>query len=350
MASGDDIEAGRTTTGYSTTFLIAEIPELGSRTGFNGDAVLHVRSQSLPLLEPRTAVNGIVAAGHRGGRGITGFGGVPGGTGVVALGAEGGGASPGGTTTAGIGVLATGGRATGPRPTATDLTLHGPGVVASAFGSVQRMTLAETAHVGVFGQGGDQISDTRNVGGATFTVGPFAAGFGIVGRGGVSRTNGGQPNQPLVTTNDVSGTGVVGVAGGVEIPSPVNAVAAGVMGISDRGRGVEGTSRTGSGVLGTSETRVGVEGLSETGVGVVGRSRGERGGLFSSAKRAQLQLVPAEKNPRKLGDPPDLKGEIGDLLVTFVRDVEAVGNLTVAELWFCNIVQANGSTNWVKLA
>ena len=89
MASGDDIEAGRTTTGYSTTFLIAEIPELGSRTGFNGDAVLHVRSQGLPLLEPRTAVNGIVAAGHRGGRGITGFGGVPGGTGVVALGAEG---------------------------------------------------------------------------------------------------------------------------------------------------------------------------------------------------------------------------------------------------------------------
>jgi len=312
MSSGDDIEAGRMTAAQSTTVIAGQIPTDGG-AGFNGSFVLHVGADENEF-SPLSALSGILGAGFKGGAGVTGQGGAAGGTGVIARGAEG-----SVDTNPGVGLEATGGRSTGSKPTETDRSPAAPGVIGTAFASSQPLSVTETGNVGVFGQGGDRIEDTRNLGGANFIVGPDFAGAGVVGRGGVNNSNNGVPNGPVQLVSGGS-AGVVGISGGTKTPAPDVYPDIGVFGVSDRGAGLSGVSNSG------------------------------RGAVLQSEKIAQLGLTPSLKSPAALDSAPNAGGRPGDILVTLVKNVEALGNADVAELWFCKAIAADGSTQWVKLA
>jgi hypothetical protein len=337
MSGGDDIQAGRWNTAETTTVLAGGRPtNLGA--DFNGTAVLRVVSET-GAIHPNGRLDAIVGVGFSGGTGLTGFG-AGGGNGVLGLGSAG-----GGTFLAAAGIVATGGLSTSGTPTTANRSPHGAGLVATAGSSVQPTIPSETGNVGVFGQGGDQVDETKNVGGSNFIVGPGFAGAGVVGRGGVKTTNNpdptipDEPNGPLTTAADGGSAGIVGIAGGTKTPTPGEFVNIGVFGTSDSGAGVRGHSKEGTGVVGASSQ----------GVGVFGSSVDDRAAVFHSFNLAQLNLKPLVKVPANLDLAPQVRGRPGDLLVTIVPDVEAQGNVDIAELWFCNLVNQGGVTNWVKL-
>lgn len=340
MSSGDDIEAGRWNTAQATTVLAGGRPmDLGA--GFDGTAVLRVVSET-GAIHPNGRLDAIVGVGFSGGTGLTGFG-AGGGNGVLGLGSAG-----DGTFLAASGIVATGGLSTSGTPTTDDRTPHGAGLVATAGSSVQQTPLnipGDTGNVGVFGQGGDQVDETKNVGGSNFIVGPGFAGAGVVGRGGVRTTNNSdpsipvQPNGPLTTVVGGGSAGIVGIAGGTKTPKPVEFVNVGVFGTSDSGAGVRGSSNQNAGLVGASNK----------GAGVVGSSVDDRAAVLTSFKLAQLNLTPLLKVPANLDVAPQVQGRLGDLLATKVLHVETHGNVDIAELWFCNSVDQSGVTNWVRL-
>jgi hypothetical protein len=149
--------------------------------------------------------------------------------------------------------------------------------------------------VGVYGQGADSTT-TMELG---VTSGPPGPGVGVVGRGGVA-----------VAPDTGIGGGVVGLAGGIAIPSANTTDGVGVF-----GQGGLGVSGIGSvvGVTGVSPTSTGVLGSTATGTGVSGAAtKTGRGGMFSSGESAQLQLVPhsikVNKPDSKLSTPTELMG------------------------------------------
>lgn len=346
MGSGDDIRAGRATSAESTTFLTGAIPsELD--VDFNGDFFMEVG----PLggaLSPRHEHSGIRGSGSNaqpptgtvGGTGVQGIGGAggtgvqgtggAGGTGVDATGGDGltgnGGAgltvsggegrqSGGGSIfRPGEGIVARGGGFSVSEPTSgSSRTPNGPGLVAAAG---QSTTPAQTGNVGIFGQGGNEISKTVKVLGGTVVLGPDSAGAGVVGRGGKRMSDSGIPDNPLVAIPG-GGSGVLGIAGDTDLPVPSNGI------------GVLGVSRSGPGVAGSSGSNDGVKGNSRKGSGVTGHSVENAGGIFSSGKKAQLRIIPNDGgNPNTAGIP----GDPGDILVTLRTDPEL--GRKVATLWF----------------
>jgi hypothetical protein len=367
MSGGDDIQAGRWNTAETTTVLAGGRPtDFGSSgTDFVGTAVLRVVSET-GAIHPKGRLDAIVGVGFSGGTGLTGFG-AGGGNGVVGLGSAG-----DGTFLAASGIVATGGLSTSGTPTTDDRTPHGAGLVATAGSSVQQTPLniaSDTGNVGVFGQGGDQVDATKNAGGSNFIIGPGFAGAGVVGRGGVQTTNNQVPNGPLTTVVGGGSAGIVGIAGGTKTPQSVELVNVGVFGTSgsgvgasgtsdsgtgvfgksDSGAGVSATSDSGTGVFGKSDSGVGLVGASNKGAGVAGSSVDDRAAVLTTFKLAQLSLTPLVKVPANLGDAPQVRGRLGDLLATKVLHVEAEGNVDIAELWFCNSVDQSGVTNWVRL-
>jgi hypothetical protein len=334
-SSGDDLVAGRANRADGTTFLVGKIPS-DHDVGFAfGTHVLNVQVET-GADHPLALLNGIKGQGFLNGLGIHGIGGTPGGSvttggtgvrgsagnggiGVEAFGGEG---TP--TTEPGSGVEANGG--TG-HPTGANRKPNGPGVVAIAGGSSQATTLAETGNVGVFGQGGDQVEETKNDGAnPNFIIGPDFAGAGVVGRGGINRTNHGAPNSDLETVEGGS-AGVVGIAGGSKTPPP--------------------PEYSGVGVFGGSKSHEGVKGVSDSGVGLSGESSHDRGAILHSTKQAQLNLRPVLTGAGEV----EGKSQLGDLLVTQKTEtVEGRGDVVVAHLWFCSMVDADGKGNWVQLA
>lgn len=360
MGSGDEIESGRTTTGESTTVLLGAIPS-EQDVNFNGTVILAVGPQEGDL-HPTDTLNGIIGIGSNpatppgipGGIGIIGEGGSNMGTGVLGNGGGGGtgveanGGKGGqvvfGIDPAGIGLLARGGAVDNTFAISTNRAPHGPGVVASA-GASKVPKLAETGNVGVFGQGGDQVDETRDTGTGSppIIVGPAFAGAGIVGRGGITRGNDPEvPNSPVVDTGGRS-AGVVGLAGGLSMPKPQDYSRAGVFGKSDSGAGVKGVSDSGNGVVGTSTEGAGVRGenlsLDPRTSGIEGFAVAGRGGVFFSKKVAQLRLVlPEQPQP-----PSQIEGLEGDLLATKDED-------GLLGLWFCRRASDPGPVDWVRLA
>lgn len=366
MGSGDEIESGRTTTGESTTVLLGAIPS-EQDVNFNGTVILAVGPQEGDL-HPTGTLNGIIGIGSNpatppgipGGIGITGEGGSNMGTGVLGNGGGGGtgveanGGKGGqvvfGIDPAGIGLLARGGAVDNTFAISTNRAPHGPGVVASA-GASAVPKLTETGNVGVFGQGGDQVDETRDTGTGSppIVVGPASAGAGVVGRGGIVRGNNGVPNGPVVNTGGKS-AGVVGLAGGLSMPLPGEYAFAGVFGKSDIGAGVSGVADSGIGVVGASTKGVGVSGVNLSGdpktarAGVEGFAAADRGGVFTSDTVAQLRLVPHQTNgvgatPQDAG----IAGMAGDLLAT-------IDGENTAHLWFCQRASDPGPVVWVMLA
>src|SRR5262245_4221363 len=368
MSSGDDIQAGRTNRAQSTTFLVGEIPEAHD-VGFNGTAVLNVQSDPFDN-HPLTALNGISGHGFKEGTGVIGRGGDVSGTGVMGVGggisgvgvSGNGGAEDTGVTASGgaadasgqpgIGVEAVGGlsdRTRGPDPTGDNRGPNAPGVVATSgpqptpgvvptsVGSSQPTPLAQTGNVGVFGQGGDQVDEIKNDGTHTdFMVGPSFAGAGVVGRGGVRMKNS-QANGTVVRATDAAGNpepgsaGIVGIAGGLPMPSPSAYFNAGVFGQSATGHGVSGQSTNGPGVSGVNLS----SDPAASAPGALGSADANRGGIFVSTHRAQVRL-----QPQRLDGTPTIAGLAGDLLAT----IDGENN---ARLWFCT---KDGPDNWQLIA
>ncbi|WP_345335808.1 hypothetical protein [Actinomadura viridis] len=340
VSSGDEIEAGRTTTAESTTYLIGAIPS-EQDVDFNGTAILHVRPQDGDL-RPKNTLHGIQGVGSnpippggvQGGTGVIGQGGLNRGTGVHAV-AGGGGTGlhaqggAGGVTSsitqhrAGPGLRSQGGTVDIDFLTEDDRSPQGPGVIASAGGSSQIPKPAETGNVGVFGQGADAVAHTRRVDSTSppILLGPEYAGAGILGRGGINRGNNGDPDAPVV---DLGGgaAGVVGISGGTPMPTPQQ--------FRDMG------------VLGVSSTSSGVSGVSDSGPGVSGDSTEDRGGTFGSVKAPQLHLRPHDaRSPSDVGGTP----MPGDFLVT--QTTNERGD-KIASLYFCT--STSPGISWIKLA
>ena len=359
MSSGDDIEAGSTTTAESTTHLVGAIPS-EQDVGFNGAVILRVIPQhgDLHPLDTLDGIHGIgsnpaMPPGIAGGAGVVGFGGANrgtgvrgigggGGVGVEAFGGNGGEAPLQAYKLAGAGLVARGGRAFDEydRWTETNRAANGPGVLAMAGDATLVPLPVDFGNAGVFGQGGDAVAETLQDGGSSTSIvhGAEFVGAGVVGRGGTSKSNLGVPNAPLSDSGN-AGAGVVGIAGNAALPDPTAHYQAGVFGAASNGAGVSGFASIGQGVAGFSDEGIGVRATSRTGPGVAGISIRERGGTFGSSHAPQIHLQPMEiDSPAEMTVP----SRPGDLLATVSTDERGV---RVASLHFCTSVG-----NWVQLA
>ena len=375
----DDIEMESFNQAKAQTDLVATTDDDG---GYTGEFVFAVGVDTVK--HPPSKLNAFSAEGFREGTGVMGFGGRVSGVGVSGQGGNGGTGVSGKAGAGGKGVEATGGgamggdpgsgveavgglsdRARGPDPTgdnrgpnapgivATSGPQPTPGVVATSVGSSQPTPLAQTGNVGVFGQGGDRVDETKNDGTHTdFIVGPDFAGAGVIGRGGVFMKNS-EANARVALVKDADGNavggsaGIVGIAGGLPMPQPSAYSNTGVFGQSTTGHGVSGLSTNGIGVNGVSTTSAGVSGtnlvnrripttslFSVHAAGVFGFASDNPGGLFMSANAAQVRLFPLFSDGT-----PTIVGSAGDLLAT-------IDGENSARLWFCT---KDGTQNWVLI-
>ena len=372
MSSNDPVLAGRTTTAEFTTFVIGAVPS-EQNVDFDGDFIFVVAPQDGDLA-PLGALNAIIGIGSNsitttpatttGGTGVMGRGGPNRGTGIQGDGGNGGSGviANGGNGSravfhplhpAGIGLLARGGRLLDNSEGAatTNRAPNGPGVIGCAGGAPlpdigvgnAAGSTAVASNVGVFGQGGDAVAEV-NAGTPNFVLGALTAGAGVVGRGGVSKSNGTTPTHPPTDVSVIpggEGAGVIGLGGSVVTPTLAGAVNAGVFGELTSGSGVSGLSTDGIGVTGVSTTSPGVSGVNlssdpaASAPGVTGFAAANCGGVFSSSSLAQLSLTPIA-----ISGTPTIEGLPGDLLATIDR-------ANVAHLWFCKVA---GTTSWVQLA
>jgi len=370
MGSGSDLVSGQYNGFEKTTTLGAQLPTL-STVKFNGDFIVVVTPIGVngDWITPRQTLNGILGVGcddgdpqHAGGTGVTGYGSPDQGIGVVGKGGQDftynnsqfekgaggigvngiggtGFSTPNEIVNPGTGVVGQGGEpALPPNP-------GGAGVVGVAGGATVP-PFQNSAGIGVFGSGQRAVVSS---------LGNSPAAPGVVGQGG----------DPL---SGPGGGGVVGVAGGIGIPSFQESLDIGVFGTGPRvgvsgvpsgtgtGTGVNGTSSSGAGVNGASNSGSGVAGSSGTGTGVFGRSTNgpgvvgnsingpgvngfsttNRGGIFASTDFAQVQLEPSKTPMAVSGNPPKLrpaiKGVPGDLLAVTVTP--AAGGPPITSLWF----------------
>jgi hypothetical protein len=206
--------------------------------------------------------------------------------------------------------------------------LHGPGVMGIGGGAppldpyTANPTFYDyyTGSVGVFGQGGDANKKTTATGGV---AGPHRAGPGVMGRGGLTNLDNGDPQS--------FSTGVIGVAGDRTLGS------------------VNFLGRQGDGV----------GGYGNSGAGGYFESDNNRAGIFlSKSSSAQVQLVPHEPTPN-IPDQPfpprvlnmteqggllPTNGQAGDLLCTSLKTAEGS---TTALLWFCvKDRDSSGGATW----
>jgi hypothetical protein len=242
--------------------------------------------------------------------------------GIRGMGAAlGGGNAPTAISTPTTGVLGTGGRRDDFQN--HDRGPHGAGVVgvAGVHPPQQGQTIRQvppfedTAHVGVFGLGGE--GESRQTGSGAGPSGPLYSGPGVLGRGGEYRDFSGPASKYAA---DRGGVGVAGVSGGQEIPVHYEMWGVGVF-----GKGLA----------------AGVRGVSTEVLG--------RGGIFSCASAAQVRLQPHEVpinvpttdvTPKgfvvgELDEAPPanlpIHGLPGDLLTT----TSGIGKDEKTTLWFC---------------
>jgi hypothetical protein len=383
--SNEDLVAGRVNRANDQTTIWAENPfteggdpifgpHIEPAWGtFNGKNILLVeisKNSEAPLLgdfrpdQPVDAIVGIgwsgTAPGGTGGTGVTGIGGkVDGtgllgsargrGTGVMGMGGPregagvvgfGSGGEAGGTgvhgvggraqlqedgtanTLPGAGVFGQGGRIVGSNP---ERLLHGAGVI-GVGGDAANSTIppaSETGGVGVFGQGAEALITVVD----ETVFGPAEPGAGLLGRGGVSIPNDGK-----------AGAGVIGLAGGETKPSIDDTANAGVFGMG----------------------LIGVRGIGSSRDGVSGHSSESRGGIFSTNRAAQINLVPKSV---QIGGEATIIEPIGISQVSLANgavplpkdgrsgDLMALvnpndGNST---LWFCVRGLGSGPARWAQV-
>ncbi len=340
--SGEEVQSGRTNRAEDRTQIWAQRPE-DPADDYNGKAIFIVEvagdypdwDEDNGSFLPAHPLDGIIGSGWSsnvtlggvGGSGVVGNGGNNQGTGVLGKGGSGGIGVHGiggsqteptwdPTTPPGAGAVAQGGRQT---DNSNTLRLpHGAGIIAVAGGNGKPLPpFTDTGSVGVFGQGAEGETRTVKIDNTDTPVGPLSPGPGVLGRGGVAIP----PESP-------SGAGVIGIAGGTDIPTITFTGNVGVYGECGPGNGVSGRGFT----------------------GVLGTGIGGRGGMFSSDRSAQVQLVPmvtkgtfpspSAVTPMGITIPPDDRerqvagltlpknGNGGDLMVLMDSKKECT-------LWFC---------------
>jgi hypothetical protein len=373
--SGQSIETGRTNREEGRTILWAQVPP--GQPNFNGPAIFIAEVakdaedpddyEDGDTFIPSNQFHGIIATGWSGGS-ASQFGGAPGAHGVVARGGRnqgtgvfglGGGApEPGSGGFGGIGVHGLGGPQEefftdpGNPPGAgvvgqggrqpdnnnREQLPHAAGVIGigGGFGRNKDLLpahpLSETGGVGVYGQGAEatvtQVSPVDATGstvpGPNVPSGPLTPGAGVLGRGGV----------PIPPRGPVA-AGVVGLAGGVPIPS-----------ISETGD---------NGVFGRGP--VGVRGQTDGGAGVHGVADTGRGGLFTSARSAQVRLDP---QPAGTTFPPPISVSptalpVAEEGVALPKDGLGGDLLALTDdqrqctLWFCVRGSGAGPAQWAQV-
>ena len=88
---------------------------------------------------------------------------------------------------------------------------------------------------------------------------------------------------------------------------------------------------------------LGLESFAETGAGLKGHSTQDFGGVFKSDKYAQVLIIPHDFDPRQLDE-----SVAGSLAVNTRRDPET--GRVFAQLWFCRIGGAPGTSDWRAIA
>ena len=376
--SGEEMQTGRVNRAEGRTIVWAQVePDVAD---FDGPAILIAEVagdaedpddyEDGASFIPSNAFHGVLATGKsasgfagsppahgvigRGGRksgsGVVGLGGgVPepdsageGGIGVHGLGGSQAVVFPDPDTPPGAGVVGQGGRQSEGENTAR--SLHAAGVIGLAGGTgpshddLPAHPLAETGGIGVYGKGADakvvqvQTFDETGTAGPVVASGPAVPGAGVVGRGGVSD----EPRMPAAA-------GIVGVSGASPVP-PISAT--GDVGV------------VGQGASGAGERSIGVLGRSADGPGVRGTSSDSRGGVFESARAAQLRLVPHQAGrvfgPTTASSPRELlaeregelhlpkRGAAGDIIAVVDDD-------GACAYWCCVRGEGAGPARWAQM-
>ncbi|MCX4633392.1 hypothetical protein [Streptomyces sp. NBC_01443] len=313
---GEALELGEGNSVRRTTFLRGRRDD-NQHEWLGPDAFLHV-APGVGSSIPEGDAEAIIATGLRAGAGVVANGGAEGGaglegrggdgkkdeiagTGVLGLGGSGRQSGSAVHSRPGAGLLAMGGAHVVKDLTLDDVNAREPdgcGVLAVPAGT-DIPNWDESAHVGVFGQGGHELEHKVTVFGGSSTQGSPFPGAGVVGRGGGRRK---KTDTSAATVVPGGGAGVVGMSGGSSLPDVTLQRDAGVVGWSD---------------------------LKETG----------RAGVFITKETPQLQLAPV--GVPFTGNTPTTKGKPGDLLVT----TRKIGAEQTAELWFCDKVN-----HWNRIA
>ena len=281
MASGDDIEAGRTTGASDRTILVGHKSRPSS--DFVGNFIFKAAPQRVggDPQAPDRDLDGIQGMGNRGGTGVVGFGGFMdragrnfGAAGVVGV----------------AGDVAVGRRG-------------GTGVV--GHGSAGSNNTGGTGVLGFGGAGGGRSAD----------------GVGVFGQSNTAQGVFGQSN----TSEGVVGVTAASASSAVfGFHSSTSTIAAGVFGRCDSpaGAGVGGYNVNGDGVAGFSDTGIAVTGRTGGMIGVYGVGpdigiEGEGGGVgllgFSSTGHGVIGIAPTR----------------GKFAGSFSGDVQVTGTLTV---------------------
>jgi hypothetical protein len=271
MASGDDIEAGRTTGASDRTILVGH--KSRPTSDFVGDFIFEAAPQRVgvnPQAPDRDLV-GIRGIGNRAGIGVVGLGGFM---------------DRAGRNFGSTGVLgAAGGVAVGRRGGTGVTGLGGPGS-------------RNEGGIGVFGVGG------AGDGGSASGPGVFGQSDTAQGVVGVTAAT---ANSAVLGFNSSTAGPAVGTFGRCDSPA-----GAGVVGQNLNGDGVAGFSNTGTGVSGTTGGMVGVYGLGPN-IGV----EGEGGGVgvlgFSPTGHGVIGIAPTR----------------GKFAGSFTGNVQITGTLTV---------------------
>lgn len=343
---GDSIQAGKITTAYTTTDVVAEKQRQGfNRQDFNGPVIFRVGPTNITSdgLQPDRTLDGIQGAGNSGGSGVVGVG-----------------AYYVSDAFAGIGVLGFGGP---PSPSAQVSGTAGVGVKGVAGGKADGVVGVSSAQSksGVFGF--NSFSSFK----------PNEAGYGVFGRcdtvggaGVAAESEFGVGSRSHSAKND----GVVGLSdaenrsGVFGFNTRQQGAAYGVFGRCDAGdgAGVEAESANGVGVRGHSGSNDAIVGLSDAnsrsgvygfnsspegvaygvfgradssgGAAVAGASENGYGGSFRGGQ-APLRLVPSSTP----GVPQSGERLTGEFYVDSLGD-----------LYFCKAGGSAAVAKWVKLA
>ncbi len=281
MASGDDIEAGRTTGASDRTILVGQKSRPSS--DFVGDFIFKAAPQRVggDPQAPDRDLDGIQGVGNRGGIGVVGFGGFM---------------DRAGRSFGSAGVLGmAGGVAAGRR--------GGTGVV--GHGSAGSNNTGGTGVLGFGGAGSGGSADGAGVFGQSNTaagvVGVSNTGAGVVGITAATASS------AVFGFNSSTAGPAVGAFGRCDSPA-----GAGVVGQNLNGDGVAGFSNTGTAVIGTTGGMVGVYGIGPN-IGVEGEGRGVGVLGFSSTGHGVIGIAPTR----------------GKFAGSFSGDVQITGSLTV---------------------
>jgi hypothetical protein len=212
----------------------------------------------------------------------------------------------------------------------------------------------ETGGIGVYAQGAEAtltmvppLDETGStiIGVPNVPSGPLAPGAGVLGRGGV----------PIPPAQGPVAAGVIGLAGGLPIPDVFETGDTGVYGAGPTGVFGHGPI----GVRGQGDTGVrGQGGGNGSGVHGVSLDAG-RGGVFESARSAQVQLIPQVVRASFPNSVPVTPQEIpvkrGEGVVSLPKDGRGGDLLALTDdqgqctLWFCVRGEGAGPAQWAQV-